>query len=582
MPIVDIIIKTIDQGSSSATKNVSGSLDGLAKSLLGPIAGYASLAGVIGLAVTAGKLAINSAAEQQTADVKLAATVKSMGMEHQISATKIGEMAAALMLSSTASDEAYQAASQYFLQIEGFNPNKLTDTLSTMADFAAGTGQTVDAASQQLSNALITGQGRALHFSAAQREMFQEMVKSGDQSGALAMAMDVLNQRYGGQALAQLNTYKGSTEHLKNTFGEFWEAVGKGLTGPGQKFNEWIDKNVQAVTKSVDAQNDQAKAVDVAIKAIYGERNALTSNSVAWILHAKQLDLVKYAYLDALGTADTELEKWTGKQADIEVLTARLAAHKKALEDVSAQQSFVSQVAADYMEYEKQTAEVEAQLFAARKAGYSETGEKITGLKTTLQELAAEQEKQLNQFILNSVAQELAVDGWTKAEFNKYLALGNMYGIYSASAIKAAQDAWAVRDAILGITDKTVTITVNTITTGQSQAQGWMDNNPSPSPSAGDYTYIGTVNGPGTNVVFRGPGGNNVQRPPNYGTTWHGQNGLDFIVPPGFSNDSFPVRAQSGEHVKVTPAGKSPANGPVDISPKSLRALAAIIQQGAM
>ncbi len=33
--------------------------------------------------------------------------------------------------------------------------------------------------------------------------------------------------------------------------------------------------------------------------------------------------------------------------------------------------------------------------------------------------------------------------------------------------------------------------------------------------------------------------------------------GADFIVPPGYPNDSYPMRVQSGEHVKVTPAGQS-------------------------
>lgn len=40
------------------------------------------------------------------------------------------------------------------------------------------------------------------------------------------------------------------------------------------------------------------------------------------------------------------------------------------------------------------------------------------------------------------------------------------------------------------------------------------------------------------------------------GITYEGQHGLDFIVPPGYPSDSFPVRATSGEHVQVTPRGK--------------------------
>jgi hypothetical protein len=33
--------------------------------------------------------------------------------------------------------------------------------------------------------------------------------------------------------------------------------------------------------------------------------------------------------------------------------------------------------------------------------------------------------------------------------------------------------------------------------------------------------------------------------------------GADFIVPPGYPNDSYPMRVQSGEHVTVTPAGQT-------------------------
>ncbi len=39
-----------------------------------------------------------------------------------------------------------------------------------------------------------------------------------------------------------------------------------------------------------------------------------------------------------------------------------------------------------------------------------------------------------------------------------------------------------------------------------------------------------------------------------------GASGLDFVVPPGYPNDSYPMRVQSGEHVTVTPAGQ-PSGG---------------------
>ena len=39
------------------------------------------------------------------------------------------------------------------------------------------------------------------------------------------------------------------------------------------------------------------------------------------------------------------------------------------------------------------------------------------------------------------------------------------------------------------------------------------------------------------------------------------QHGADFVVPPGYPNDSFRMRVQSGEHVQVTPPGEQPPEG---------------------
>lgn len=44
---------------------------------------------------------------------------------------------------------------------------------------------------------------------------------------------------------------------------------------------------------------------------------------------------------------------------------------------------------------------------------------------------------------------------------------------------------------------------------------------------------------------------------PTVSTTIGAASGADFVVPPGFPNDSFPMFVQSGEHVQVTPAGKT-------------------------
>jgi hypothetical protein len=77
--------------------------------------------------------------------------------------------------------------------------------------------------------------------------------------------------------------------------------------------------------------------------------------------------------------------------------------------------------------------------------------------------------------------------------------------------------------SINALHDKNVNITTNIITntTSNSSGHGGVD-------ASGNYVYAG---------------------------------GADFIVPPGFPNDSFPMRVQSGEHVQVTPAGQEDKSG---------------------
>lgn len=67
--------------------------------------------------------------------------------------------------------------------------------------------------------------------------------------------------------------------------------------------------------------------------------------------------------------------------------------------------------------------------------------------------------------------------------------------------------------------------------------------------------------GPGrTNPTTTTGGGGGDQTPFGIRTA----SGADFMVPPGYPNDSFgPIWAQSGEHVQVTPRGQSGGNRPV-------------------
>lgn len=75
------------------------------------------------------------------------------------------------------------------------------------------------------------------------------------------------------------------------------------------------------------------------------------------------------------------------------------------------------------------------------------------------------------------------------------------------------------------------------------EAWKWLQN-VAGGPSGGHVTSAGAIGiggvsgGNGWDTTGGGPGG---------------ASGLNFVVPPGYPNDSYPIRVQSGEHVQVTP-----------------------------
>jgi hypothetical protein len=91
---------------------------------------------------------------------------------------------------------------------------------------------------------------------------------------------------------------------------------------------------------------------------------------------------------------------------------------------------------------------------------------------------------------------------------------GNRINVYTTPALMAAKDrANELATAIDGLQSKTINIT----------------------------TVFHNEGSPG--MPGSGGGGNHF--------------GADFIVPPGFPNDSFPMRVESGERVQVTPANQT-------------------------
>jgi hypothetical protein len=199
----------IDKATGQTTNFAKSTGSQLVTSLANAAAGYMTLSTVIGIA----KDSMAAAAEEETNLAQLNATIASMGLSSETSGIKIRTMAEAMQAANGvfAHDDLERAA-QSFLKIEGFDPSSLERVLNVVQDFAAGTGTSAESAAQAIATALETGQTKSLHFSAALRTQIQDMITAGDQAGALALIMDTLNSKYGGQAAAAMDTYNGKIE----------------------------------------------------------------------------------------------------------------------------------------------------------------------------------------------------------------------------------------------------------------------------------------------------------------------------------------------------------------------------------
>jgi hypothetical protein len=241
---VQFTVEAIDQASKTLN-NITGGFKDLGTSLLAPIAGMVSFTAAIKLA----QEAMSQAADEESSLVSLNATIASMGLSSKVSGANIRIMTEAMQAANGvfAHDDLERAA-QSFLRIESFDPSSLKGALGVVQDFAAGTGQSAATAAQQIATALETGQTRSLHFSAALRTQIQDMIKAGDSGGALALIMDTLNEKFGGQAAAQLDTYNGKIEVLKNNWHELLATAG----GEGLPAGKGVVSTLNSIVTAYD------------------------------------------------------------------------------------------------------------------------------------------------------------------------------------------------------------------------------------------------------------------------------------------------------------------------------------------
>ena len=205
----------------------------------------------------------------------------------------------------------------------------------------------------------------------------------------------------------------------------------------------------------------------------------------------------------------------------------------------------------------KERADTEADLAKFRAQGYWEQSDQIQGalgkldeIKAKEAELAKEREKQTIQFISDILREELARDGWTEKEYNAFAQQQVEWGLWSENVMEQADKAWTAVDKIKEAIEST--------------------------PSEKDITFRVNIEG---GSIGGGGGGTTEGTGQGNALDWLAQHGFAqgtggwMTIPPGYENDSYHMRVESGEKVNVVPAGQSVPQQSAGIDTAGLEAM---------
>lgn len=240
--------KSLDDlsGSINATADAAGvgggAIGGMAAEL-GSLAGL-SAGATAGLAAVAGGflLVTDAAGEAEAVNAKLAQILETTGAGAYITQGQINDLSAEIMNYSGQSDEAINSSATLLLTFAGLSNEAAIQAgiferaVKATADISALMGGDASSAALRLGRALddpAAGmsmlQRSGVSFTAAQKEMIQELYASGDALGAQAALLDVVEGQVGGVAEAYGETAKGGIDQAKEAMGELAETIGADL-----------------------------------------------------------------------------------------------------------------------------------------------------------------------------------------------------------------------------------------------------------------------------------------------------------------------------------------------------------------
>lgn len=217
---------------SSAVKSAGEALGSMASKIVGIATAYLS----VSTAVDLFKSSVAAISESETATALLEARIKSTGGVAGKTAEEINAFAESLSNKIKRDDEEISLAAAELLKFTDISGDQFERIIKLAADMAGPTGDLVaeveklGKAFQEPDEALSLLERSVGRFTDAEEEAIKKLAQSGDEAGAAAKMMEILERRVGGTAEAYGKTLGGALAGISINWENQLELLQEGLS----------------------------------------------------------------------------------------------------------------------------------------------------------------------------------------------------------------------------------------------------------------------------------------------------------------------------------------------------------------
>jgi hypothetical protein len=442
-----------------------------------------------------------AAAASNEVNAKMEAILKATGYAANTSSAELQALAGEISNLTGIDDEAIVSAESMMLTFRNIGREEFPRAMQAAADLSTTFGG-LESSSMQLGKALndpikgVTALGRAgVTFSDDQKAMIKSFVETNQLAKAQEIILSEVEQQVGGTAAAIAKAGDGSNR-LKVSTENLSESIGKSLVPATRAWNNALADMYDSVSKSIDAQNRLAPAVDKAMEALGAQ--GIEKNSLFYALHRDEVDKLVQSELFANDVKAQTIKMWrdmgyqvneaTGaislstekiQQNEEEMTKANEATLKGVEQWQDLEQSFSDRLDGLYSKRK----DAEAEYTKLKAQGYSETSTQVQGVLDKMAETDAAIQNEKLQYdiktkavVLGYIEQKMAADGnLDDKETLWLLQKGVEWGVYKQSAIDAYRTAsaeaanYAAQQSAI---ERNVTVTVTTLYTGATSVSG--------------------------------------------------------------------------------------------------------------